>query len=443
MRSFFNRTLLLFVLLLLNFCSSPNGGNDFLPLLATMFSSPVEDPYIEPDCVLSSDPLGHKNTDPLKILANFGDRIFIIGETSDNLGGKNPNGYTMPFVMKFSNTATCRDWITILVDKPGTGGQIKSAGVDMFGNTFILGISNGNVGGETCTTSCRFLTKLDLGGDFVWTKFLSFAPSEIQVNSDGYVFLVGETSTTLNGQVPSGSSDAFLIKYDTDGNLLSTTLLGASGKRTRADRLTLDSSGNIYFSGITYGSLGGQTTPGTSGTVFIAKYDSNIAFQWSRNFALTVNQYIPTGMTTDPSGNVYLGGNRDGAGFVDGISVPGTMNTYVAQYDPSGAKQWTKAVGYNNTNVRQAGLAFVSNQVYTYGTVSGNGFPVSATGLSDVFFTSYDTSGTHTGTSRVGYENKYTYARSIYALTTGSLYYSFAIQDSKTLNIVGKTAFPY
>lgn len=439
MRSF-RFSLYLSPFFLFSLSCGPSGGSSPLPLFAAIFQNPnTEYIYTEPACVYKNDFFGYKNTDPMQVLSDPSGNIYVVGETFDNLGGKNPTNDRMPFVMKFASSGSCREWITMLMDSPG-GQLYGGAGIDSDGNTYITGLANGNVGGETCAVYCRFLTKVDSNGNFIWTKFHNYnALNSLYVDSSGNSYLVGITSNSINGQSPTGTNDAFIVKYDKDGNIASTILLGASGKLTSGSSVTTDTNGNIYLSGVTFGSLGGQPIPnGGNGGVFIAKYDPSFSFQWSRNYPMASSSLSFLTSTTDPTGNIYLGGNRSSPGAIDGISVYGSNNPFVAKFDTSGTKQWTKAFGYTDTSTQAVGIAFATDRIYIFGNASGNTAPIQTTGITDIFFNSYDSSGNSLGLSLLGYPNKYVFARSLYFSGSGTLHYSFGVQDPKSLNIQGK-----
>jgi hypothetical protein len=70
-----------------------------------------------------------------------------------------------------------------------------------------------------------------------------------------------EPAGSLDGQTNSGARDAFLIKYDANGNRAWTRLLGSSSN-DEARALTTGTDGAIYMAGSTEGSLDGQTNRG-------------------------------------------------------------------------------------------------------------------------------------------------------------------------------------
>jgi len=96
----------------------------------------------------------------------------------------------------------------------------------------------------------------------------------LTTGSDGAIYMAGYTHGFLDGQTfIGGVTDAFLTKYDANGNKVWTRLLG-SGSTDIAKALTTGSDGAIYMAGYTEGSLDGRTNSGIM-DAFLTKYDAN------------------------------------------------------------------------------------------------------------------------------------------------------------------------
>ena len=74
--------------------------------------------------------------------------------------------------------------------------------------------------------------------------------------------MAGDTLGAFSGYVNAGSTDAFLRKYDANGNALWTLQFGTAGADS-AHGVATDSS-LIYVAGSTTGALFGQTAAGGS-----------------------------------------------------------------------------------------------------------------------------------------------------------------------------------
>jgi len=75
------------------------------------------------------------------------------------------------------------------------------------------------------------------------------------------VYVVGSSDGALPGKISTGASDAFIRKYDPNGNELWTRQFG-SASYDAVIGMALDASG-IYVSGTTDGALSGQTSAGS------------------------------------------------------------------------------------------------------------------------------------------------------------------------------------
>ena len=106
---------------------------------------------------------------------------------------------------------------------------------------YVTGMTAGNLDGQSNTVAGGdvFLTKLGLGDGkaVLWTKLLgtganlnsgsgdASTPTHTRIGAvataaDGSVYVTGQTDTaTLNGQTSSGATDAYLMKYASDGSL--------------------------------------------------------------------------------------------------------------------------------------------------------------------------------------------------------------------------------
>lgn len=92
----------------------------------------------------------------------------------------------------------------------------------------------------------------------------------MKVDSNGNIFLVGYTNNNLGGK-NAGSNDAWIAKYDSEGNQLWIQQFGTS-KSDAATSVTLDQFGNVYVTGTSEGSFGGINAGSIDS--WIAKLDS-------------------------------------------------------------------------------------------------------------------------------------------------------------------------
>lgn len=437
------------IFLLLSFLISCESSNQTSPLSLLLLQPDTslgdEEEFTEPDCVFIYTDIGKKDTQSMRIFGNSLGDIFVAGETSENLGKKNPKKYQTPFIQKFSSSDPCRKWVQMITDPTGAGGQFIGATANENGEVYVAGFSNGNVGGVSCPAiNCTYLSKLDGDGNFVWTKILftnglSFLTG-LSLDYSGNIYVLGTTNIPVNGQNPTGSSDTFFIKYDPNGNVISTILLGATGKYTYSEEITSDPNGNIYILGKSNGTFGDQTPAPMGTTIYTAKYDTNLSLEWIKYYGIAGgNQDYK--ISTDSNGNIYVSGNNGTIGYIDGILAPGIDNVYVVKLNNSGTKQWTKVLGVSSSTTKLGDLIFgPNNQLYIYGTTTGNLDSVTAPGFINTFLTIYAADGTKISTaiSGIGNPSTYYYGRSVFYSPNDQWYYLRDEQNPENLTIKGK-----
>ena len=107
-----------------------------------------------------------------------------------------------------------------------------------------------------------------------------------------------------------------------------------------ATSITLDTSNNIYVTGLTYGVLDGNSSSGGI-DVFLIKYNSSGVKQWSKQFG-TSGQDDARGVSVDLFGNVFVTGNTSGA---IGPEYFGDQDMFLVKFNQDGSKLWSKQLG--------------------------------------------------------------------------------------------------
>ena len=223
----------------------------------------------------------------------------------------------------------------------GTSGIDYNYGIaaDPAGNVFICGQTQGNLGGPNAGDYDAYISKYDAYGSLLWTHQLGQygfdGAMDVATNAAGNIFITGHTDGSLGGQTNAGSTDAFLSKFDTSGNVLWTRQLGTSAVEASYGIAT-DAVGNIFITGCTTGSLYGSNAGNLD--VFVSKYDPLGSLLWTRQQG-TSGQETSNGVATDTDGNVYIGGGTMGS--LDGGPYAGQWDAFVSKYDASGTLLWT------------------------------------------------------------------------------------------------------
>jgi hypothetical protein len=226
-----------------------------------------------------------------------------------------------------------------------------------------------------------------------WTQQLGSSDNEyaqgIASDSSGNVYVTGYTGGGLDGNTHTGGDDLIVVKYSSSGVKQWTQQLGTSADDLGYS-ITGDSSGNVYVTGYTRGGLDGNTSAGSS-DLFVVKYNSSGLKQWTQQLGTSTNDY-GQGITSDSSGNVYVTGQTNGD--LDGNTSAGGFDIFVVKYNINGVKQWTRQLGTSSTHEYGTGIASDSSgNVYVTGYTGGGLDGNASAGGEDVFVVKYDTDG--------------------------------------------------
>lgn len=282
--------------------------------------------------------------------------------------------------------------------------------VDTNSNAYVCGESNG---GFPTTPGAfipsgvslpAFVAKLTADGTgLVYSTLLSSNDTtkahSIAVDVDGNAYVTGYfgDSSGLEGFVTtpgafqtshSGSSDAFLLKLNSDGTgLIYSTLLGGVGNED-GRAVAIDTAGNAYVAGITtstnFPTLNPvqstfQSTPTPTDDGFVAKLNTN-------GTALVYSTYLgghagddAYAIAVDTAGNAWVTGGTGSTNFP--VTVDALQNSlgtalgaaFVTELDPTGALTYSSFFRSTNANSFTTGYAIATdtnNNVYVTGTSS-------------------------------------------------------------------------
>lgn len=157
--------------------------------------------------------------------------------------------------------------------------------------------------------------------------------------------------------------------------------IGSTGA-DKAMSVFLDSSSNIYITGSFSDTVDFDPGAGTanltsagSTDIFILKLDSTGAFGWVKQIGGT-GADDGNAITTDSSGNVYVGGRfystidfDPGAGTTN-LTAGSASDAFVLKLDSNGDYLWAKDMGGNSWNAAYS-IAVHSTGVYTTGLFAG------------------------------------------------------------------------
>jgi hypothetical protein len=203
----------------------------------------------------------------------------------------------------------------------------------------------GNHGGND-----YWVVKLNAAGSIVWQKTYGGADDDdakdIQLTPDGGYIVAGNTYST-NGDITlnNGQNDYWVVKLDSNGNIVWQKTLGGESY-DYAESITLTNDGGYAIAGYSF-SVGGNVT-GNHGffDYWIVKLDSNGNLVWQNALGGTdVEEAYSIRLTTD-NGFIVAGSTYSpNSGNVTGNHGTNTRDYWIVKLNANGSLVWQKALG--------------------------------------------------------------------------------------------------
>lgn len=294
-------------------------------------------------------------------------------------------------------TCEAAEWL-IQVGNGTTHGN--AVATDAAGNGYLVGHTGVGLAGEALLGSTDgFLQKYDTSGNLLWTRHLGSSEPDkalgVSIDGAGNIWVVGDTDGALPGQSSAGRSDAFVQLYDAEGTLQWSRQWGTDITDT-AVAVHTDAAGNGYV----VGTVGDRPRAIFTWDGFIRKYDSAGQLQWERKM-ITVENDGATGVAADSAGNTWVAGltaaSLDGQPYLGGLE-----DAFLQKYDSAGDLLWTRQFG-TDTSDRAYDVAInASGESWVVGTTDGNLDGQSTLGGKDAFLRLHDADGAPLWTRQLG-----------------------------------------
>ena len=242
-----------------------------------------------------------------------------------------------------------------------------------------------------------------------WQARYTSSGNNIDRAEDMVIDAAGNVYVTGLGQGTSGNFDYVTIKYDNSGTQQWVAQYNGPGNGLdEAHSIAVDTSGNVYVTGWSYGNA---TTGFDYATV---KYNSAGVQQWASRYNNTTNGTDEAwDIGVDYSGNVYVTGTSDGSGSNSAATT--------IKYNAAGTQQWANRYNGAGGDIDATYAIYVnptSGDSYTTGysyISAGNGF--------NYITIMYSTGGAQQwATQYNGTDSKYDEARAITVDATGNVY---------------------
>lgn len=223
------------------------------------------------------------------------------------------------------------------------------------------------------------------------------------------------TATLYNSSPGIGRKDFFLAKYSASGAVL-WSRSGVGYYDESCASVATDAAGNVYVTGY-YSSdsvaLGSTVLhsvfPGWSifldKDIFIAKYNSAGTLLWLQR-AGTIYDDLPTGITVDAAGDVYVTGSfagdtiRFGSTLLHNSSGGYSTDVFLAKYSSAGVPLWARSAGGYGLDAANVVKTDRLGNVFIGGKFTSDTFRIGSAalvndsaGTEDVFIAGYNSSG--------------------------------------------------
>jgi hypothetical protein len=318
------------------------------------------------------------------VCTDMQNNVYIAGYTGSNLnGGITTPGCHQPnfgganedaFIAKFDSDGA-RKWSTYY---GGFDSDVASScTIDVFGDLYVAGSTSANNGTSIATAGgfqtvrngliAAFLVKFNTSGQRLWGTYYGSADTQSTYgygcasDASGNIYLCGRinqggstlaTSGSHQTTFGGGTSDGFLVKFNSVGVRLWATLYGGSA----ADQVLgccTDIFNNVYITGFTSSSnaiaaSGHQSTYAGVEDGFLVKLDSTGQRQWATYYGGIYSDRAYA-CFSDLFGNVYFSGSSTSPGS-NVIATTGSQQTtsggggnydaYLVKFNANGQRQW-------------------------------------------------------------------------------------------------------
>lgn len=228
---------------------------------------------------------------PKAAIADHVGQIFICGGTSAPAEQGHKNG----FLAKYDNKG---NQIWRKTTETAEYDFYIDIALDYFGQVFICGVTSAPT--EQGLTD-SFMAKYDTNGNLIWRKAIETSAHDdaagIATDQSGFVFICGRTLTQLGQRTTA----AFLTKYDTNGNLIWRKAT-KTAEYDDATSIATDQLGDVFICGRTSAHAGQRTSD-----AFLAKYDTEGNQIW-RNTIKTSEYNSALAIATNHLGHVFICG---------------------------------------------------------------------------------------------------------------------------------------
>jgi hypothetical protein len=282
----------------------------------------------------------NNNTISSSIALDTSNNVYIVtsdyGATSNLIAAKYDSSGTIQWQKRFYSTT-------------GAGSEGTGLAVDSAGNVYACGRAFGSA----------FIVKFNTAGVYQWVYSLSGPYAYgMTVDLSDNLYMVGNMYNSV-----SAKQEMVLLKIDSSGTQQWQRTLGKTSTDTYGYATTVDSSGNVYVTGIT----------NTVWDIYIAKYNTLGTLQWQRTLGSTAYE-LGQSIKISSTGDIHVTG---------GSTISGTEDVFFATLPGDGSRTGTHIIGGYSFNYSESSMTAATSTLSYSSGISGSPFTTSNAGLTE------------------------------------------------------------
>ena len=233
-----------------------------------------------------------------------------------------------------------------------------------------------------------------------WSRYFGGNSTEtfahIELDNSGNIYQSGITYSTnlatsgAHQTSLSSQPDAYLAKFNSNGDILWATYLGGNSTDQTFDCLVDKSSDLIYVVGQTQSTNNIATSSAyktnNSGNIdgFMVQFNSSGTRNWGSYFGGTNYDWLNAGVV-DKNGNLIICGTTASSSNISTTSsyqpnIAGSYDGFISKFNSSGNIQWSTYIGGSSTDYCNSITVGSNNEVYITGTTYSSD-KISSTGV--------------------------------------------------------------